>query len=102
MKQEEKYSYGKLLNVSSFNLLDGNKIENSTFVDGNGQLYDYYENGNIFSISNYQNWNLEGKYEEFHINGKIAKRGKYSSNIKTGEWFEFSKRGLLKKRIQHD
>ena len=27
LKQEEKYSYGKLLNVSSFNLLDGNKIE---------------------------------------------------------------------------
>ena len=102
MKQEEKYSYGKLLNVSSFYLLDGKKIENATFEDGNGQLYDYYENGNVFSISRYLNGNLEGKYEEFHINGKIAKRGKYSSNNKKGEWFEFSKRGLLKKRIQHD
>ena len=60
------------------------------------------DNLTIFVEEHNENGNLEGKYEEFHINGKIAKRGKYSSNIKIGEWFEFSKRGLLKKRIKHD
>ena len=50
----------------------------------------------------HKNGSLEGAYEEYHINGKISKRGKYSSNTKKGEWLEFSKRGLLKKKIKHD
>ena len=97
LKQEEEYSFGKLLNVSNFYLEDESIIENKAFINGNGLLYDYYENGNIFSISNYKNGSLEGEYEEYHINGKISKRGKYLSNSKKGEWLEFSKRGLLKK-----
>ena len=48
------------------------------------------------------NGSLEGMYEEYYINGKVAKKGKYSSNIKTGEWLEFSKRGLLKNKIKYD
>tara|TARA_B100000902_G_scaffold365015_1_gene385505 strand:- start:316 stop:1839 length:1524 start_codon:yes stop_codon:yes gene_type:complete len=102
LKQEEEYSLGKLLNISNFYLKDESIIENKTFKDGNGLLYDYYENGKLFSISNYKNGSLEGAYEEYHINGKISKRGKYSSNTKKGEWLEFSKRGLLKKKIKHD
>ncbi len=112
LKQEETYSYGKLMNVTNFYLMEltyipkskkiRDQIENKTFKDGNGKLIDYYENGNIFSISNYKNGILDGEYEEYHTNGKIAKRGKYSSNNKKGEWLEFSKRGLIKKRIQHD
>ena len=51
---------------------------------------------------NYKNGILDGKYEEYHTNGKIAIRGKYSSSNKKGEWLEFSKRGILKKRIKND
>ena len=90
------------MNVTDFYLIDGRIIENKTFQNGNGELMDYYDNGNIFSISSYKNGILDGKYEEYHTNGKIAIRGKYSSSNKKGEWLEFSKRGILKKRIKND
>ena len=81
---------------------DGNIIKNEAFINGNGKLFDYYEDGNIFSISNYKDGFLNGSFEEFHPNGKLASQGKYNNNNKVGTWFEYSKRGIKKKRTEYD
>ena len=61
-----------------------------------------YENGDIFSKSNYKDGFLDGLFEEFHPNGKLASKGKYKKNNKVGTWFEYSKRGIEKKRTSYD
>ena len=81
---------------------DGNEIKNETFINRNGKLLDYYENGDIFSKSNYKDGSLDGLYEEFHPNGKLASKGKYKKNNKVGTWFDYSKRGIEKKRTSYD
>jgi antitoxin component YwqK of YwqJK toxin-antitoxin module len=102
VKQEEIYNLGRLINVSEFKLLDGKIITNSTFIDGEGELIDYYDNGNIFSKSNYLDGRLDGIFVEFHSNGKISQRGRYRNDERVGSWFQYNRRGTLIKEKSYD
>ena len=102
VKQEEIYNLGKLISVSEFKLLNGQIITNSTFKDGAGELIDYYENGDIFSKSNYLDGELDGYFVEFHSNGKISQRGSYRNNEKVGLWYQYNRRGSLINKNSYD
>ena len=102
LKQEEIYKLGKLIEVSDFYLSDGNVFKNETFDNGNGELFDYYEDGNIFSIAKYKNGLLNGMYSEYHTNGKISQSGMYKNGEKSGTWNEYNRRGGEIKRKTYD
>ena len=73
-----------------------------TLKDGNGDLKDYYDNGSLFSISNYKEGYLNGEYKEFHLNGKNSVVGSYKNNLKIGYWYTYNKRGLEIKKEKYD
>ena len=102
LKQEETYHYGKLKNISSYFLPDGIEIGNKTFIDGEGIIYDYYEDGVIFSSTKYEQGLIDGLFQEFYKNGKLASKGMYNENNKIGTWYEYSKRGLIRKTTDYD
>ena len=102
LKQEEIYKLGKLIEVSDFYLSDGNVFKNESFDNGNGELFDYYEDGNIFSIAKYKNGLLNGMYSEYHTNGKISQSGMYKNGEKSGTWNEYNRRGGEIKRKTYD
>ncbi len=102
LKQEETYKLNKLIHVSDYYSIDGDKIEIGSFENGNGELLDYYENGSVFTKSTYKNGYLNGIFHEFHTNGKISQSGSYNNNLKAGLWIEYNRRGLETSRKKYD
>ena len=88
------YNKGKLISISEYYLENGKIADKGNFKNGKGNVFDYYENGKIFSIKNYNNGFLNGKSIFYYSNGKIAEEGNYKNNIKVGVWKKYNKRGL--------
>ena len=102
LKIEEIYNLGRLINVTDYSLSDGSNVSSGTLKDGDGELIDYYDNGSLFSISNYMEGYLNGEYKEFHLNGKNSIIGSYKNNLKVGYWYTYNKRGLEIKKEKYD
>ena len=96
------FDLGRLINVTDYFLSDGSSISSGTLKDGDGELIDYYDNGSLFSISNYMEGYLNGEYKEFHLNGKNSIIGNYKNNLKVGYWYTYNKRGLEVKKEKYD
>ena len=56
----------------------------------------------IFSSTKYEQGLIDGLFQEFYKNGKLASKGMYNENNKTGTWYEYSKRGLIRKTTDYD
>ena len=102
LKLEETYNLGRLINVTDYYLSDGSIVNSGSLKDGNGEFLDYYDNGSLFSISNYKDGYLNGVYKEFHLNGKESIVGNYNKNTRVGYWYTFSKRGLEINKEKYD
>ena len=88
------YDKGKLISISEYYLDNGKIADKGNFENGNGDVFDYYEDGKVFSIKKYNNGFLNGKSVFYHLNGKIAEVGNYENNIRVGIWKKYNKRGL--------
>lgn len=102
LKQEEEYKNGKLFYVSDYYSVEEKILFKGSFVNGNGEIIDYFENGSVFSKTNYKNGFLNGKWLMFYPNGRVAEKGNYILNEKKGIWIKYNKRGMKISNEKYD
>ena len=51
--------------------------------------------GNFLYIGNYYNGNLDGRWQTFHLNGRLFSMGNFFENKKEGMWEYFDDEGKL-------
>lgn len=73
------------------------KLENLYNLNKKGEFKIYYENGQISTIGNYNDFKLNGSYVSFYENGAVASDGFYKNGLLDGEWKFYSKNGFLEK-----
>lgn len=71
------------------------KLMEGTYQDSlrNGLWQSWYENGALWSQSEYARGFKHGKCITFYENGKIRYEGSYEQDKKVGEWFFFDSTG---------
>ena len=77
-------------------------MEKGDFINGNGEVIDYYENGKIFSKKKYENGYLNGRHVSFFPNGKIAEDGIYINAKKVGTWIKYNRKGVAISSIRYE
>ena len=75
------------------------KIRGS-FIKGkkHGKWTRYYNNGKLFSISNYYLGLKNGEWVTFNKNGQYIEKGKYKNNLEDGHWVRFFENGEVNYR----
>ena len=73
------------------------KLDNLYNLNKKGEFKIYYENGQISTIGNYNDFKLNGSYVSFYENGAVASDGFYKNGLLDGEWKFYSKNGSLEK-----
>ena len=73
------------------------KLENLYNLNKKGEFKIYYENGQISTIGNYNDFKLNGSYVSFYENGAVASDGFYKNGLLDGEWKFYSKNCFLEK-----
>ncbi|WP_165779192.1 toxin-antitoxin system YwqK family antitoxin [Brumimicrobium salinarum] len=68
-----------------------------TVVDGNGEMAEYYTNGNLKSWYNYKDGLRHGKFEEASVHGYYLLKGSFLENQPDGKWEYFYYTGDLEK-----
>lgn len=67
----------------------------------NGPLKEFFEDGQIKTLSNYQHGKIHGEHTEFFENGGIATAGSFHEGEKTGDWKEFYPDGQISKSYSY-
>ena len=62
----------------------------------NGELKEYYQNGNLKSKENFVNGVLDGKYEYYYENGNLRQSGCIINTFKEGEVLSYYESGISK------
>ena len=62
-----------------------------------GTWKEFWRNGNLKEISNYENDEMHGKWKKFWPNGNLQRIGNYKNGKEYGEWRYFDENGDLKK-----
>ncbi len=88
--------YFKKGSKTPFNGIITGEIHGS-FVNGkkHGKWMRYYNNGNLFSISNYHLGLKNGDWVTFNTNGKYIEKGKFKNNLEDGPWIRFFENGEI-------
>jgi hypothetical protein len=61
----------------------------------------YYPNGTLaYKYYTDEFGRHHGKFAQYHLNGKISKKGRYSYGEKTGTWKYYDEKGLFLKKTQ--
>ena len=70
---------------------------NGSFINGkkHGKWTRYYNNGRMFSISNYYLGLKNGSFITFSKNGQYIEKGKYKNNLEDGLWLRFFENGKI-------
>ena len=70
---------------------------NGSFNNGkkHGKWTRYYNNGKVFSISNYYLGVKNGSFITFSKNGQYIEKGKYKNNLEDGLWLRFFENGKI-------
>ena len=70
---------------------------NGSFINGkkHGKWTRYYNNGRMFSISNYYLGVKNGNFITFSENGQFIEKGKYKNNLEDGLWLRFFENGKI-------
>ncbi|MCC7333047.1 MAG: hypothetical protein IT232_10625 [Flavobacteriales bacterium] len=56
---------------------------------------EYFDNGKIMKIANYNGENLDGRYVEYYMNGNIISEGNFKMNKYEGEWKNYYPNGNI-------
>ncbi len=88
-------SHGKVLHGSYLKkeIKSNQLIENGFFKNGlkDGMWKEWYLNGNLNTIENWDKGTLQGKFISFNKDGSPLWKGKYNNGKKTGSWINFQK-----------
>lgn len=71
--------------------------ENSSLVKG----IEYFSNGDVESVTNYNNGNLEGYYHKKSIDGDTIMQGYYENNLAEGFWNYYYQDGTISDRMYY-
>jgi antitoxin component YwqK of YwqJK toxin-antitoxin module len=66
-----------------------------------GEVRQFYENGNLRSVSTYRDGKLDGKFKQYWENGKPVLTGKFLNGEKTGTWNYYNISGRLVKTDEY-
>src|SRR5690606_11208171 len=76
LTQEERWSSGRLMEVTAYNNYDGTKtLDPGTLKAGNGTRITYYVNENKESEGEYRFGKADGGWKYYHDNGRLASEG---------------------------
>lgn len=64
-----------------------------------GTWTSYYENGNIWSETNYQSGVKTGETKSFYPNGNLRYLGYYENDKQAHQWFFYSENGQFEKEV---
>lgn len=64
-----------------------------------GTWVSYYENGSIWSETNYQDGEKNGETKSFYPNGNLRYLGYYESDKQAHQWFFYNENGQFEKEI---
>ncbi len=81
---------------------DGSVFEECTYVHGevHGIRSLYYEgNKKLQTAETYDNGVMDGLFEEYHINGKVALTGLYVDDAMEGVWKKYNESGQLLEEV---
>ncbi|CAN0343794.1 unnamed protein product, partial [Chrysoparadoxa australica] len=95
LKQEQRWSAGKLMNVTPFYTIRGEKKDPGTIKNGNGTLITYMADGKVDTNQTYVNGLLQGEYTAYFPSGAIKESGRYTQNQREGTWKQFHENGRL-------
>tara|TARA_B100000963_G_scaffold320406_1_gene302937 strand:+ start:183 stop:746 length:564 start_codon:yes stop_codon:yes gene_type:complete len=70
---------------------------NGSFSNGkkHGKWTRFYNNGGLFSISNYNLGLKNGDWITFSKNGQYIEKGRYKNNLEDGTWLRFFENGTI-------
>ena len=61
----------------------------------------YYENGQIYSVENYKDGKLDGKWTIYHDNGQIKEDGNYKYGKRDGKWTTYNRDGSFRELAKY-
>ncbi len=68
----------------------------------NGYYESHYDNGQLWSTSEYKHGKRHGKTTSYYPNGKLRYMGFYKDNKKSGQWFFYREDGSFEKEINYE
>jgi len=92
--KEDSIKHGKYIAYHE----DGSVFEESTYVDGHvhGVRMMYYEGDKkIKTLENYDNGEMKGLFEEYHLNGQVSFSGMFVEGSMEGVFKKYSESGQL-------
>jgi len=83
---------------------DGSLAEEIIWENGlkNGHWKQYFNSGQLKSITTYVNNKLEGSFTAFEPDGKTSIEGVYRNNVSDGDWKRYDEKGDLVITIKYD
>lgn len=99
---EENYNSGKRVGEIVAYYETGEimyKVSSDKYLDG--ELTQYYKNGNIKRIEHFNNGSLTGKMTEYYPDGNVSCKGKYLNGQKTGNFITFYSNGKTKRKLKY-
>lgn len=85
------YDYGRLSSIVETHAEGGMPRDNDLFRHGNGNVFEYYRNGNTFSETAYKKGLRDGSISINDFGGKVVGTGYFSEGEPSGKWDIYSK-----------
>lgn len=81
----------------------GNLRVKAVYKEGvlHGEFKYCFPNGHTQAIANYENGNLNGKFDEYYENGNLKLTGFYKESLQEGEWQYFNEEKNLVSKINY-
>lgn len=100
LKKIVVYKNGRLWKVVNYYDKEGNKLEVGNMKKGYGELFEYYNTGQLYGKYTYFNGVKEGVAEEYK-NGSVEK-GEFKNGLKEGIWEIYEDDTLTRKVIYQE
>jgi antitoxin component YwqK of YwqJK toxin-antitoxin module len=92
----QEFNHGKLTNLNAWD-----KNSKQTLKDGTGVAILLYPTGDVMSMSEYKDCQLNGKTETWFENGKKESEIHYINGKPNGTWYFWNIDGTLKKKEEY-
>lgn len=78
--------------------ITGNLVKNIR----QGLWISYYQDGKVWSETNYSDGKKHGKSTSYYTNGNLRYLGHFTEDKKDGQWFFYNEEGEFEKEIDYD
>jgi antitoxin component YwqK of YwqJK toxin-antitoxin module len=91
---------GVLIKEESYDKLSFYDQDDQHLLDG--KFTEYHDNGKLRTQGQYKEGNPDGLWSHFHFNGRVYEQGIYRNNIKDSLWQQWDDQGKLTKESLYD